>query len=208
MPKFVAITQDRLVELITAEVLDRRGHTVIAVDGADAAEPVVVAKRIVAALRDLGRSAEVVALHDYVRPASLRFEFGRTDEMSYRTAWFDYAALRREVLDALRETGRWLPALWDERNDRSARASIRTAPGATTLIVAGPMLLGRDLPFDLTIRLDMSEPALHRRTPPDDRWTIEALLRHHRENPEVTTFSVRWDHPERPALQEPTAADH
>ncbi|WP_454196838.1 hypothetical protein [Nocardia sp. Marseille-Q1738] len=201
MPRFLPITVDSLVELVIRPVLTTRSHTVIAVDGADAAQPVAFAARIAAALRDAGRGADVVSLHDYVRPASLRMEFGRTDEMSYRTAWFDYAAVRREVVGALRGHGRWLPALWDEAADRSARAAIRTAPPATTIVVAGPMLSGRRLDADVTVRLDLSEAALRRTTPVDAQWTIPALLRHDAENPETPTFFVRWDHPDRPALR-------
>ncbi|UAK30125.1 hypothetical protein K8O92_19445 [Nocardia asteroides] len=201
MPRFLPITRDGLVEQVIQPVLTARSHTVIAVDGADAAQPAALADRIVEALRDAGRSAEVVSLHDYVRPASLRMEFGRTDEMYYRTAWFDYAALRREVVDALRGHGRWLPALWDEAADRSARAAIRTAPPATTIVLAGPMLAGRHLAVDVSLRLDLSEAALRRNTPPDAQWTIPALLRHDAENPYTPDFFVRWDHPDRPALR-------
>ncbi|MBF6225365.1 hypothetical protein [Nocardia abscessus] len=201
MPRFSPITRDGLVELVIHPVLTAGSHTVIAVDGADAARPVALADRIAEALRAAGRSAQVVSLHDYVRPASLRMEFGRTDEMSYRTAWFDYAALRREVVDALRRHGRWLPALWDEAADRSARAAIRTAPPATTIVLAGPMLAGRGLDADLSVRLDLSEAALRRNTPPDTQWTIPALLRHEAENPYTPDFFVRWDHPDRPALR-------
>ncbi|WP_174189916.1 hypothetical protein, partial [Nocardia barduliensis] len=165
MPRFSPITRDGLVQQVIHPVRTARSHTVIAVDGADAAQPVALAGRIADALRAAGRSAAVVSLHDYVRPASLRMEFGRTDELSYRTAWFDYAALRREVVDALRRHDRWLPALWDEAADRSARAAIRTAPPATTIVLAGPMLAGRHLDADLSVRLDLSEAALRRNTP-------------------------------------------
>ncbi|WP_405165460.1 hypothetical protein OG203_10335 [Nocardia sp. NBC_01499] len=196
MPQFVPITQDALIERLIERVRTMPGHRVIAIDGADAAYPVDLARRVAAALRDTGRPAEVVSLHDYVRPASLRVEFGR-DEISYRTSWFDYDALRREVIDALHTEGRWLPALWDEATDRSARATIRPAPADTVLLIAGPMLLTRSLRFDLTVRLDMSEPALRRTTPPEDQWTIPALL----ETPTTPTFFARWDHPDRPALR-------
>ncbi|MEV6137427.1 hypothetical protein AB0L63_15445 [Nocardia sp. NPDC051990] len=201
MPHFDPITRDGLVELITDRIRELGGRVLIAIDGADAAEPVTAADHISTALRDTGRAAEVVSLHDYIRPASLRMEFGRTDEMSYRTAWFDYAALDREVIRALRDDARWLAALWDEDRDRSARSPIRTAAPGTVLLIAGPMLLGRGLDFDLSVHLDMSEPALYRRTPPVDRWTIPALLRHDRDNPSAPTFFIRWDHPDRPALR-------
>ncbi|WP_428981500.1 hypothetical protein [Nocardia brasiliensis] len=200
--RFVPITQDALAGQVVERLRGLDGYRVVAVDGADAAEPVEFARRIAAALRDTGRPAEVVSLHDYVRPASLRMEYG-SDELSYRTAWFDYDAVRREVIDALRADGRWLPALWDETTDRSARATIRTALPGTVLLVAGPMLLGRPLDFDLTVRLEMSEPALRRTTPPELHWTIPAL-RHHSETPTTPTFFARWDHPTRPALRLPT----
>ncbi|WP_378731850.1 hypothetical protein [Nocardia brasiliensis] len=199
MPRFVPISQDALVERVVERVLALPGYRVVGVDGADAARPIDLARRVATALRGTGRPAEVVSLHDYVRPASLRVEFGR-DEISYRTAWFDYDALRREVIDALHDEGRWLPALWDEATDRSARAAIRTAAADTVLLVAGPMLLDRALRFDLTVRLDLSEPALRRTTPPEAHWTIPALLRHH-ETATTPTFFARWDHPERPALR-------
>ncbi|MFE7800188.1 hypothetical protein [Nocardia sp. NPDC057440] len=201
MPQFAAITRDGLVELVTHRLLELPGRLVIAIDGADAAEPVPLADLVAAALRATGRAADVVSLHDYVRPASLRMEYGRDDELSYRTAWFDYEALRREVVDALHDSARWLPALWNENTDRSARAAIRPAAPDTVVLIAGPMLLGRTLPFDVTLRLDMSEPALRRNTPPEHRWTIPALLHHHHENPDPPTFFIRWDHPHRPAVR-------
>ncbi|WP_069167460.1 hypothetical protein [Nocardia altamirensis] len=200
MPQFVPITQDALVERLIERIRPLPGYRVIGIDGADAARPTDFARRIADAVRDTGRPAEVVSLHDYVRPASLRMEFG-ADEISYRTSWFDYEALNREVIDALHTEGRWLPALWNEATDRSARAAIRTALPNTVLFVAGPMLLEHALPFDLTLRLDMSEPALRRTTPPTDHWTLPALL--HPQSPTTPTFSARWDHPDRPALHLP-----
>ncbi|MFI6167119.1 hypothetical protein ACIBCN_10040 [Nocardia sp. NPDC051052] len=198
MPQFVPITQDVLIERLVERLRALPGHRVVAIDGADAARPADLADRVAAALRDTGRPAEVVSLHDYVRPASVRVEFGR-DEISYRTSWFDFEALRREVIDALHTEGRWLPALWDEATDRSARATIRPAPADTVLLIAGPMLLDRYLQFDLTVRLDMSEQALRRITPPEDHWTIPALLGN--ETPSTPTLFARWDHPDRPALR-------
>ncbi|RJO68409.1 hypothetical protein D5S18_33960 [Nocardia panacis] len=201
--RYVPITPDALVDTVVEAVRGIDGYVVVGVDGADAAEPVRVAERIAAALREPGRPAHTVAVRDFVRPASLRLEFGRTDELSYRTAWFDYAAVRREVVSALREHGRWLPALWDERTDRSARAATRTALPGTVLLVAGPMLLGRGLAFDHTLALAMSESALRRKTPESDRWTIPALLRHDAETTDTPTTFVRWEHPDRPALRVP-----
>ncbi|MQY28959.1 nucleoside/nucleotide kinase family protein [Nocardia aurantia] len=200
MPEFIAITADALLDLVTERAAVRTGHAVVAIEGADAADPVVFAGGIADRLRARGRAAAVVSLHDFVRPASLRYEFGR-DEMSYRTAWFDYAGLDREVLQALRRDDRWLPALWDERTDRSARARTVAANGDTVLLVAGPMLLGRGLDFDLTVELRLSEGALRRAADPATAFTVEALLRHRREAAAEPDILVAWDHRDRPAAR-------
>ncbi|WP_280423187.1 hypothetical protein [Nocardia carnea] len=199
MPRFTPITQDALAETVAQRLRDSGGQ-LVAVDGADAAHPPTFARLVADRLRGDGRPAELVSLHDYVRPASLRMEFGR-DETAYRTGWFDYPALLREVLEPLRTDGQWLPALWDEAADRSARAVRRRASPGTVLLVAGPMLLGRGLPFDLTLRLDLSPAALTRRTATSDTWTVPALLAHDREHTETPDYFVRWDHPDRPALR-------
>ncbi|WP_280382831.1 hypothetical protein [Nocardia wallacei] len=199
MPGFVPITAEGLVDLVAERAVRMPGRAVVAVDGADAADPVAFARSVAERLRAQGRSSDVVGLHDYIRPASLRLEFGR-DEMTYRTAWFDYAGLEREVLQALRERGRWLPALWDERTDRSARAATISAAPDTVLFVAGPMLLGRDLGFDLSIELRMSEGALRRASTPTEAFIIDALLSHRTDHPATPDILVAWDHPTRPAV--------
>ncbi|MBC7299654.1 MAG: hypothetical protein H5T78_01735 [Nocardia sp.] len=201
MPTFTPTSPAALAQLVADTLVGLPGRRVIAVDGADAAAPVELGNPIVSTLQDLGRSAAVVSVHDFVRPASLRMEYGRDDEWSYRTAWFDYEALRREILDALREDGRWLPALWDEQRDRSARAVIRTAQADLVLVLAGPMLLGRGLDFDLTLRLELSERAALRLTPAEQHWTLPAVRDHTVDNPEDATWTVRWDHPDRAALR-------
>ena len=200
MPEYAPITVDGLVDTVAEAAFGIPRSAVIAVDGADAAVPRAPAELLAEVIRTRGRPAAVVWVHDFVRPASVRLEFGR-DEMSYRTAWFDYAALDREVLQALRRRGKWLPALWDEDEDRSARATMCAAAPGTVIVVAGPMLLGRNLDFDVTVRLRMSEAALRRRTDPGDLWTIPALLRHDADHDEVPAIEVRWDHPDRPAVR-------
>lgn len=172
----------------------------VAVDGPDAADPTAFGRKLVDVLRADGGDAAVVSLHDFVRPASIRLEHGRTDELSYRTSWFDYSALDREVVTAVRQRGEWLPALWDEEKDRSPRVPVRSAGEKAVIVVAGPMLLGRGLRFDVTVRLLMSESAVRRKTPEDRAWSIPPLFDHAAETSEPADFTVRWDHPDRPAL--------
>ncbi len=201
MPRFTPTTLAGLIESVTDLILATPTRLVVAVDGADAAEPISLAHAVADNVRAHGRGCDVVSLHDYVKPASLRFEFGRNDEMSYRTIWFDYEALAREVVDALHHDARWLPALWDEKADRSARTRVREAAPGDVVIVSGPMLLGRNLAFDTTIRLYLSEAALLRATHSDQLWTVPALLRHEQTSDEAPDVDVRWDHRDRPAVR-------
>ena len=73
---------------------------VVAIDGPDCAQPSRLAELVGTAVESRNRPSAVVSLHDYVRPASLRYEFGHEDALSYRTIWFDYPALDREVITA------------------------------------------------------------------------------------------------------------
>ncbi|MEE4022918.1 hypothetical protein V1Y59_07515 [Gordonia sp. PKS22-38] len=201
MPTFSPITPDGLVEL-GAELATRRPQrrVVLLVDGPDAAAPTDLADRIAERLTTLGRPAAVVSSADYLRPASLRLEYGHTDTESYRTIWFDFDAMRREVIDTLRDRGQWLPRLWDPRRDRSFRDRPREAAPDQVLLVAGPMLLGSGLHADATLALRLTAGALHRRTPDDQSWTIPALLDHDRDAP-APDVEVRYDHPDRPAVR-------
>ncbi|MBS9372505.1 hypothetical protein [Rhodococcus sp. B50] len=198
MPSFTPLTPEALAVSVADRAEALTGTVCVAVSAPDAADPVELARRIAAELRTRGRAADVVELHDFVRPASLRLEHGRTDPYSYRHDWFDYTALDREVVRALREQHRWLPRLWDEDTDRSARELPRGAAHDQVLVVAGPMLLGRGLDFDVTVSLTMSRGALERRTRTEDHWTITALLEHGETDADVL---VRYDHPTRPAAQ-------
>ncbi|MFE3104164.1 nucleoside/nucleotide kinase family protein [Nocardia tengchongensis] len=201
MPEFTALSPGALLELIAERAAALPGYAVVGLDGADAAEPLTVARGAAELLRAGGRPAEVVSLHDFVRPASVRLEYDRDSEFTYRTAWFDFEAVNREVVEPLRDSGRFLPALWNEQTDRSARARIRTAAPGTVLFLEGPMLLGRGLDFDLTVALRMSEGALRRRTDPAQGFTVDGLLEFERDRTESADILVAWDHPDRPAVQ-------
>ncbi|GAC68838.1 hypothetical protein [Gordonia soli] len=178
------------------------GPVVVAVDGPDAAHPATLAGEVADVLRSRGRAADVVRVADFIRPASVRMEYGATDPDTYLDGWFDYPAIDREVVSALRRDGRWLPRLWDAVADRSFRDRRRQADADQVVLVAGPMLLGRGLGFEVTVRLQMSEAALRRRTPDDQQWTIAPLLTQALGAP-TADIEVRYEHPDRPAISPP-----
>ncbi|GAA2876903.1 hypothetical protein Acy02nite_06620 [Actinoplanes cyaneus] len=176
----------------------------VAVDGADAADPGRLADALVDPLRVLGRPAVRVDTRDFLRPASVRLEFGRENPDSFYTGWFDEAGLIREVLDPARPggSGRIVTRLWNPDTDRAAREPYRDLPENAIVLVSGPLLLGSGLPFDLTVHLEMSAAALERRTPGETRWTLPAFARYVDEVAPATFADVvvRLDDPQRPAL--------
>lgn len=178
----------------------------VALDGAPPARPGDLADALEGPLRVHGRDVVRVSAKDYLRPASLRLEHGRTDPDVFYDDWLDSAALVREVLGPLEPggEGRVLPALWDSAADRATRASYVTLRPGGVLLLDGALLLGRGLPFDLAVHLRLSPAALARKTAAEEEWTLPAYARYEREvEPSRTAdLVVRVDHPDRPAIAE------
>jgi hypothetical protein len=194
--------------LLVEEVADRIASAAgterlrVVVDGAPPARPGDLADALTGPLRLRGREVVRVSAGDFLRPASLRFEHGRTDPDVFYDEWLDSAALVREVLGPVEPggSGRVLPALWDSETDRAVRAPYLTLPPGGVLLLDGALLLGRGLPIDLSVHLWLSPAALARNTPAEDRWTLPAYARY--EEDRVADLVVRVDHPDRPALVE------
>ena len=192
-----------VVDAIVSLISSRPGRLRVAIDGAPAADPVLLAKQVVLELAP--RNGLLVRAHHFWRQASLRLEDGRHDADAWLDRWLDEAALRREVLDPCAEGRPVLPALRDPVTDRSLRSSHVELPPDGVVIVAGSVLLGRGLPFDGAVHVHLTQAALARRTPEDQSWTLPALARYERErNPAaLADLVVRSDDPLRPALVRP-----
>ncbi|MEV7230681.1 uridine kinase [Polymorphospora sp. NPDC051019] len=200
----------RLVDELVDRLADEHpGHRLrVAVDGAPAAAPDRLADALVDPLRARGRPTLRVAAGDFLRPASLRYEQGRTNPDSFYWGWLDEAGLRREVLDPAGPdgTGRILPSLWNAETDRASRADYATLPPGGIVVVSGALLLGGGLPFDFSVHLVLSAAALARRTAADEAWTLPAYARYADEvaPQSFADVVVRMDDPRHPALVEPT----
>ncbi|WP_309114994.1 uridine kinase [Saccharothrix sp.] len=194
------LTPDTLVaELVErVDAFPKDTWTRVLVDGAPPTRPGALADALVDPLRAKGRPTLRVSAGDFLRPASVRLEHGRTDPESFRTNWLDVGGLLREVLDPLDPggTGRVLPSLWDADRDRASRADYVTLPPGGVLLLDGTLLLDKWLPAELTVHLWLSKAALERQTPEEERWTLPAY-EDYEPGADVT---VRYDHPARPAL--------
>ncbi|MCX2949637.1 uridine kinase [Lentzea sp. NEAU-D7] len=189
------LTFGTLVGEIAGQVSGIDGRVRVLIDGAPAAEPGRLADAVVEPLRAMGRAVQRVSLQDFLRPASVRLEHGRTDSYSYRHDWFDYKGLQREVLDPAVD-GRVLPSLWNATTDRASRAEYVDLPENGVVLVDGTLMLDRWLPAELTVHLWLSPGALKRKT--TEEWTLPAFD----DYDPVADLFVRYDHPERPGLVE------
>ncbi|MFC4612473.1 uridine kinase [Streptomyces maoxianensis] len=203
-----AITWERLTEALADRAVagkaeDGSSWLRVGVDGAPAARGGELARRVGEALRLRGRSVLVVGAEGFVRPASLRYEYGREDPDTYYSGWFDTGALWREVFGPLEAggSGRVLPDLWDPVTDRATRSPYVELPSDGVLLLHGPFLLGHWFPLDLSVHLRLSPAALRRRTPVSERWTLPAFGRYEDEvgPAEAADVVVRADDPRHPA---------
>ncbi|GAB1820598.1 nucleoside/nucleotide kinase family protein [Herbidospora sp. RD11066] len=195
------------VEGLVAEVAEaisaRSGWVRVAVDGADAARPWELADQVAERLR-VRRQVLRVSAKDFLRAASLRYEFGKQDPDSYYDGWLDVKGLTREVLQPLDPggTGRVIPSLWDPVRDRATRAPYQTLQADAVVILDGPLLLGQGLPLDFSVHLSLSKGALRRRT--EEEWTLPAFERYADEvrPQDWADVVVRVDDSRHPALVE------
>ena len=183
----------------------RAGRVRLVLDGPPPTRPRILADAVAAELRTRGRATVVVSADDYLRPASLRLEYGRTNPDEFLDGWLDVGGLRREVLEpaAAGGSGRVLPRLWDADADRAHRDAYVALPADGVVVLSGALLLGRGLPLDVAVHLRMTEKALARLLPDEQRWTLAAYTRYATENtPEGNAdLVVLAEHPDRPAIR-------
>jgi hypothetical protein len=203
--RITPVSPDLLVEEITDLVAGRAGRVRLALDGPPPSGPVVLAERVAVQLRSLGRAVLVVAATDFLRPASVRLEYGREDPDEFLDGWLDEAGLRREVLGPAGPdgSGRVLPRLWDAATDRAYRDGYTELPADGVVVLAGALLLGRGLPFDVSVHLRMSSAALARSLADGEHWTLPAYDRYdvERDPAAAADLLVLADHPDRPAIR-------
>jgi len=201
VPSVHPLTPDGVVAGVVARADEYDGIRRVCIDGAPATDPHALGAAVVAVLASRRPAVHVRADH-FWRPAGQRFEYGKQDVQAYLDTWLDVDALRREVLDAVSSRGSVVPGLRDPGTDRSLRLAPVELGEDPVVVVTGSALLGRGLPFELTVHLRMSRSALARRTPDSEQWMLEALAEYDASvAPEaVADLVVRCDDPLHPAL--------
>ena len=201
MPSVHPLTPDGVVEAVAARADEYDGIRRVCIDGAPATDPHTLGARVVEVL-SARRPAVHVNADLFWRPAGQRYEYGKRDVQAYLETWLDVDALRREVLESVEVRGSVLPGLRDPLTDRSLRLAPVELGEDAVVVVTGSTLLGRWLPFELSVHLRMSPTALARRTPEVDQWMLDAFAQYAVDvSPEtVADLVVRCDDPLHPAL--------
>ena len=189
-----------VVDAVVALIDATSGRVRVAIDGAPATEPTMLADQIVEAFSH--RPALHVRADRFWRPASQRFEDGKEDPDAWLETWLDEGALVREVLEPFATNGTALPELRDPTTDRSLRSQPVHLADDGVVVVSGSVLLGRGLPLDITVHIRLSPAALARRTPSDQAWTLPALARYEAECDPMGSADlvILSDDPRHPAI--------
>lgn len=200
-PEWAPVAAEALADLVADRLAAVAGIVRVAVDGPPCADPDGFAAALVDPLRTRGRPAAQVISASFWRDASLRLEAGREDVESY-LAWLDADALRREVLEAVVTSGRFLPSLRDPTTNRSTREPPQPGEPNLVLLVSGQLLLRHQLPFDRTVHLAVSPAARARRTPAEQAWTLPAFddYDEHVRPADVADIVIKLDDPRHPAI--------
>jgi hypothetical protein len=184
----------------------------LGVDGPIRLDTAAFADAVARALVERAVPVARVSTSDFMRARSIRLERGRDDPDACYDLWYDFPALRREVLDPLGPggNGSWLPRLRDPVTDRSVRAERQAAPPGTVAVVDGRFLRRDDVrpAFDLIVHLSVSAAARRRRLPPEEAAAVlGAWDRYLAEYPPDTAdLVIGFDHPDRPARRGGRAA--
>ncbi len=118
---------------------------VIAVDGTDGAGKTAFAAELAHELTRRGRTVIRASVDDFHHPRAVRYRRGRTSPAGFFEDSYDYAGLKRWLLEPLgpHGDGRFRRALHDVRTDESIDDNGETAPPGAVLLLEG-IFLHRD----------------------------------------------------------------
>ena len=155
------MTRAHAVEQLAASIAALRpGHAArVAIDGVDGAGKTTLADELVEPLRGAGRQVIRASVDGFHNPREVRYARGPDSPEGYFLDSFDYAALKRELLEPLGPTGdnRFRTAVFDYRTDRAVESPRQVAPRDAVLLFDGVFLSRAELrgSWDMTVWVDV-----------------------------------------------------
>jgi uridine kinase len=150
---------DRIDELAAAIVAARPGHpTRVGIDGVDGSGKTTLADELVEPIRRAGREVIRGSIDGFHNPRAVRYARGSDSPEGYFLDSFDYAALRRDLLEPMGPKGnrKFRAAVFDFRADRAVDVSVRVATDDAVLLFDGVFLRRPELDgqWDVTVWVD------------------------------------------------------
>lgn len=146
-----------LAQSIAAVRLDHPAR--IAIDGVDGSGKTTLADELVEPVRRAGRTVIRASVDGFHNSRAVRYTRGADSPEGYFLDSFDYAALKRELLDPLGPDGNasFRTAAFDYRVDRPVESPRQVAPRDAVLLFDGVFLSRPELQalWDLTIWLEV-----------------------------------------------------
>jgi uridine kinase len=177
------MTRTELLEQVAASIAAvRLDHpTRVAIDGVDGSGKTTFADELVEPVRRAGRAVIRASVDGFHHPRAVRCTRGPDSPEGYFLDSFDYATLKRELLDPLGHAGdaNFRAAAFDYRVDRPVGLPRRAAPRNAVLLFDGVFLSRPELQasWDLTIWLDVPfEVTVERAVARDSRGGGDAAL--------------------------------
>ena len=156
-----AMTREDVIEQLAASIAALRlNHpTRVGIDGVDGSGKTTLADELVAPVRRLGRTVIRASVDGFHNPRAVRYTRAPDSPEGYFLDSFDYATLKRELLDPLGPGGdaKFRTAAFDYRADRRVESPWQAAPRDAVLLFDGVFLARPELQasWDLTIWLDV-----------------------------------------------------
>ena len=169
MPRAVCLD-----ELAAAIVALRLSHpTRVAIDGVDGSGKTTLADELVDRIRRAGRNVIRASIDGFHNPRATRYVRGPDSPEGYFLDSFDYAALRRELLEPLgpKGDGRFRTAVFDYRCDQAVEVLPALTRRDAVLLFDGVFLLRPELhglwdvtvwveaPFEVTVERAVARDA-------------------------------------------------
>lgn len=167
---------------LNCQLRNASGRTLVGIDGVDGSGKTTFAESLAELARESGLDVVRISLDDFLNPADVRHERGRSSPLGFFQDSYDYARIRHDVLEPLGPggSGRYRSASYNLATESPVNPPWQVAPERMVLIVDG-MFLHRDelysdrgrKPWTLSVWLDVpfsvSVPRLAQRdqTSPD-----------------------------------------
>lgn len=156
-----ALVHPGLLGHLEQEILRRRTTSIlrVGIDGVDGAGKTTLGNALAGALRAAAVPVVRASADAFHHPRAVRYRRGRDSPEGFFRDSYDYAALRRSLLDPLSPGGsrRFRTAVFDHRSDRRVDAAEERAEARSVLIVDGIFLHRPELrPYwDFSVFLDV-----------------------------------------------------